>query len=95
MPLKYLPSARRVLIHLAILITLSCLLGPLLGPWLVNWINPPQAWGTASKVGNYALMNVLTWGLAFMMFEAFFYIGWLIAQGRHDWEKAKPKSWYN
>jgi hypothetical protein len=92
---KYLPSSRQVAIHFIVMITLSCLLGPLLGPLLINWINPPQAWGATSRVGDYSLMNVLLWGLAFLMFETLIYTGWLISLGRKGWEKEQQKSWYN
>lgn len=92
---KYLPSARRAGLHFFFLFTLSCLLGPWLGPWLINWINPPKAWGIASKFGDYSLMNILLWGLTFLMFEVFFYTGWLITLARKGWEEAQPKSWYN
>ncbi len=92
---KYLPSGRQVAIHFIILFTLSCLLGPWIGPWLTNWINPPTAWGITTKIGDYSLMNVLLWGFAFLMFEVFFYTGWLIALAKKGWEEAQPKSWYN
>lgn len=95
MPFRYLPSSRQVVIHLVAMITISSLLGPLLGPLLINWINPPQAWGVSTSVGDYSLMNVLVWGLAMLMFEAFFYTAWLISLGRKSWEKDQPKSWYN
>ena len=93
--LKYLPTSRQVLRHFAVMVTLSCLLGPLLGPLFINWINPPQVWGVTARIGDYSLMNVLLWGSACLMFEVFIYTGWLIALGRKDWEKEKPKSWYN
>jgi len=93
--LKYLPSGRQVVIHFIVMFTLSCLLGPLTGPLLTNWINPPQAWGITTRIGDYSPMNVLVWGFAFLMFEVFFYTGWLIAQARKGWEKNQPKSWYN
>lgn len=92
---KYLPSSRQVAIHFTAMTALSCLLGPWLGPLLINWINPPQAWGITSRIGDYSLMNVLLWGFAFLMFEAFIYTAWLIGLGRKGWEKAQPKSWYN
>ena len=93
--LKHLPSSRQVIIHFAAMMTLSGLLGPLLGPVLINWINPPSAWGIMTKIGDYSPMNVILWGSAFMMFEIFFYTGWIIALGRKGWEKEQPKSWYN
>ncbi|MCX7194055.1 MAG: hypothetical protein NTY60_10630 [Proteobacteria bacterium] len=93
--MKYLPTVRQAAIHSVAMITLSGLFGPLLGPWLINWINPPNAWGNASVIGDYSLKNVLIWGFALLMFESFFYIAWLIKQGRRDWEKEQPKSWYN
>lgn len=92
---KYLPSRRQVAFHAVAMITLACLLGPLLGPLLINWINPPQAWGSVARVGDYSAMKILLWGFAFMMFEAFVYTGWLISLGRKGWEKEQPKSWYN
>jgi MFS family permease len=92
---KYLPSSRQLVIHFIAMITLACLLGPLLGPWLIHSINPTQAWGVAARVGDYSLLNVLLWGLAFLMFEALIYTGWLISLGRKGWEKEQPKSWYN
>ncbi|MDD5403625.1 MAG: hypothetical protein PHZ14_03700 [Sulfuricella sp.] len=92
---RHLPSGRQAVVHFIAMLTLSCLLGPWLGPLLINWINPPQAWGLAARIGDYSPMNVLLWGFAFLMFEVFIYTGWLIAQGRKDWEKAQPKSWYN
>lgn len=92
---KYLPSGRRVVMHFIILFVLSCLVGPLIGPWLTNWINPPQAWGITNKIGDYSPMNVLLWGFAFLMFEVFFYTGWLISLAKKGWEEARPKSWYN
>ncbi len=92
---RSLPSGRKVATHFAAMVTFSCLLGPWLGPLLINSINPPQAWGTVSRSGDYSLMNILLWGSAFLMFEVFFYAGWLIALGKKDWEKEKPKSWYN
>lgn len=92
---KYLPSGRQVLTHFFVMMTVSCLLGPLLGPWLINWINPPQSWGITSRIGDYSPMNILLWGFALLMFEVFIYTGWLISLGRKGWEEAQPKSWYN
>ncbi len=92
---KHLPSSRQVVIHFTAMMTLSCLLGPLLGPLFINWINPPQVWGVTARIGDYSLMNVILWGSAFMMFEIFIYTGWLIALGRKGWKKEQPKSWYN
>ncbi len=92
---KYLPSSRQASIHFAVMFITSCLLGPLIGPVLSNWINPPQAWGISTRIGDYSLMNVLLWGMAFLMFEVFFYTGWLITQAKKSWKEAQPKSWYN
>ena len=92
---KYLPSGRRASIHFFAMLIFSCLLGPLIGPVLSNWINPPQAWGISTRIGDYSLMNVFLWGLAFLMFEVFFYTGWLISLARKGWEEERPKSWYN
>ena len=92
---KYLPSSRQLVIHFVAMITFSCLLGPLLGPWLITLINPSQAWGVIARVGDYSLLNVLLWGFVFLMFGAFIYTGWLISLGRKGWEEEQPKSWYN
>lgn len=92
---QYLPSGKQASIHFAAMFISSCLLGPLIGPVLSNWINPPQAWGISTRIGDYSLMNVFLWGLAFLMFEVFFYTGWLISLARKGWEKEQPKSWYN
>lgn len=92
---KYLPSGRQLAIHLTAMFTLSGLLGPLIGPLLIQWVNPPQAWGITTGMGDYSPMSVVLWGLAFTMIAAFFYTGWLIALARKGWEEAQPKSWYN
>jgi len=92
---KYLPSSRQLAIHFIAMITLACLLGPLIGPWLITWINPTRAWGVIARVGDYSPLNVLLWGFVLLMFEAIVYTGWLITQGRKGWEEAQPKSWYN
>jgi hypothetical protein len=93
--MKYLPTGRRLAIHFIALIAFACLLGPLLGSWLTNMINPPKAWGYIYGIGDYTPMNVMIWGFAFLMFEVFFYTGWLIKQGHRDWKKQQPKTWYN
>ncbi len=92
--MRNLPTSRRVAIHFFVMITLSGVIGPVMGPWLINWVNPPKAWGVASGIGDYTLKSVLIWGLALLMFEVFFYTGWLMRQARRDWEKEQPKSWY-
>lgn len=92
---KYLPTGRQAVIHFAAMFTLSCLLGPWIGPVLANWINPPTAWGITTKIGDYSLKNVLLWGFAFLMVEVFFYTGWLISKAKKGWREAQPKSWYN
>lgn len=92
---KYLPSSRQLAAHFGAMLLISGLLGPVIGPWLINWINPPKAWGMAMHVGDYSPTNVLVWGFAFLMFEALFYTAWLIAMGRKGKEKTQPKSWYN
>jgi len=37
--LNNLPNRRTVAIHFTVMMLLSCLIGPVLGPWIVNWIN--------------------------------------------------------
>lgn len=92
---KYLPSGRQLAVHAVAIFMLSGLLGPLIGPLLIRWVNPPQAWGIATGTGDYSPMSVVLWGLAFTMIGAFFYTGWLIALARKGREEAQPKSWYN
>ncbi|ADE11366.1 hypothetical protein [Sideroxydans lithotrophicus] len=92
---KYLPSSRQVMIHFAIMFAFSCVLGPLIGPWLTNWINPPLAWGSTTRIGDYSMTSTLLWGFSFLMFEIFFYTGWLFTRAKKGWEEAQPKSWYN
>lgn len=89
---RYLPSRRRFALHLALLLALAFLLGPLLGPWVMNWINPPQAWGAGGHAAG--LGDVLPWGMAFLMFEAFVYTGWLVVLARRGWDEAHTSSWH-
>lgn len=92
---KYLPSGGQVVIHFTSMFILSCLMGPLIGPWLTNWINPPIAWGSTTRIGDYSMMSILLWGFAFLMFEVFFYTGWLISLAKKGRQEAQLKSWYN
>jgi uncharacterized membrane protein len=93
--LKHMPSGRQAAIHFAVMAAVSGIVGPLLGPVIVNYVNPPTAWGIMTKIGDYSPGNILLWGAGTMMFVVFFYTGWLLAQGRRDWKKAQPKAWYN
>lgn len=91
---QFLPSKGKFALHLALLALAAFLLGPLLGPVLINWVNPTQAWGVATVSGDYSLGNLLMWGLAFLMIEAFFYIGWLISLARRGWNEQNQPTWY-
>ncbi len=92
--MQYLPGKGKLALHLALLALAAFLLGPLLGPWVIRWINPTQAWGVAMQSGDYSPGNLLMWGLAFFMFEAFFYVGWLISRARRGWDEQHQASWY-
>lgn len=91
---QYLPSKGKFALHLALLTLAAFLLGPLLGPIVMRWVNPTQAWGVSMQNGDYSPGNLLMWGLAFFMLEAFFYIGWLIARARKGWDEQNQASWY-
>lgn len=89
---RYLPSMRQAARHMIVLTVVACLLGPLLGPVVVSWFNPSQAWG-AAQPGYHSAVEVMLWGLALLMFEAFFYAGWLIFRARKGWREHKASSW--
>ncbi|PWB58660.1 MAG: hypothetical protein C3F18_02160 [Nitrosomonadales bacterium] len=93
-PLDFLPDRKQLLRDLLVLVGLACLLGPLIGPIVVSWINPAQAWGSG-EVGDYSPGSVLLWGLALLMFEAFFYVGWLMSRARRGWHERAADDWWN
>lgn len=93
-PMDFLPNRKQLLRDMLVLVGLACLLGPLVGPLVVSWVNPTQAWGVGA-VGDYSLGNVLLWGLAFVMFEAFFYVGWLMSRARRGWNERTVDDWWN
>lgn len=92
--LKSLPTVGEVVRHLIALVAAACLLGPVAGPWLAGWINPAQVWG-GGGVGDYSPMAVLQWGLAFLMFEAFFYTAWLVLRARKGRSARDADGWWN
>jgi hypothetical protein len=93
--LSFLPAKKELVRDILVQLVLACSLGPLLGPLVVSWINPVQAWGGAG-IGDYSPGSVLLWGLAFMMFEALFYTGWLISRARRGWnERDSASAWWN
>lgn len=93
--LHFLPSRRQLLRDIVVLVGLACLLGPLVGPLVISWINPTQAWGGGGQVGDFSLGSMLLWGLAFLMFEAFFYVGWLMSRARRGWHERTVDDWWN
>jgi membrane protease YdiL (CAAX protease family) len=93
-PMDFLPNSKQLLRDMLLLVGAACLLGPLLGPLVVSWINPTQAWGVG-EVGDYSPGSVLLWGLAFLMFEAFFYVGWLMSRARRGWNERAADDWWN
>lgn len=92
--MNFLPNRKQVLRDMLVMVGLAGLLGPLLGPVVASWINPAQAWG-GGQVGDYSLGSVLLWGLAFLMFEAFFYTAWLIRRGKQAMRPAVADEWWN
>lgn len=91
---KYLPGRKQLLRDIVVQVMLACVLGPLVGPFVVRWINPTQAWGVGA-VGDYSPASVLLWGMAFLMFEAFIYTGWLISRARKGWGERETTEWWN
>ena len=93
---NYLPSQGTFALHLALMTLAAFVLGPLLGPIAINWINPTQAWGVTMQSGDYSVGKVILWGLAFLMFEALGYTAWIISHARKRWsEQNQQSSWYN
>jgi hypothetical protein len=93
-PLDFLPKRKQLWRDISLLVAAAALLGPLLGPVVIKWINPTQAWGVG-EVGDYSLGSVLLWGMALLMFEAFFYIGWLMSRARRGWNERTEDDWWN
>lgn len=92
--MDFLPNRRQLLRDIFLLVGNACLLGPLLGPMVVAWINPTQAWG-AGQAGDYSLGGILMWGMALLMFEVFFYVGWLMSRARKGWHERTVDDWWN
>ncbi|MDO8890239.1 MAG: hypothetical protein Q8K43_06970 [Sulfurimicrobium sp.] len=92
--MNFLPNRKQLWRDMLLLVGAACLLGPLVGPLVVSWINPTQAWGVG-EVGDYSPGSVLLWGLAFLMFEAFFYVGWLMSRARRGWHERTADDWWN
>lgn len=91
---KFLPNRMQLLRDMALLVGFAALVGPLLGPLVVSWINPTQAWGVG-EVGDYSFGSILLWGLALLMFEGFFYTAWLIHRGKQAARPAVADEWWN
>lgn len=93
-PMNFLPNRRQLLRDMLVLVALACLLGPLVGPLVISWINPTQAWGVGG-VGDYSPGSVLLWGGLFLMFEALFYVGWLVSRVSKGWRESAADDWWN
>lgn len=93
--MNFLPNRRQLLRDILLLVGMACLLGPLVGPLVVSWINPTQAWGGGGQAGDYSPGSVLLWGLAFLMFEAFFYVGWLMSRASRGQHERVTDDWWN
>lgn len=89
---RYLPNRRRVILDVVLMLVFAGLAGPLIGPFVLGFVNPTQAWGAAGP-GVYTAGNVITWGLAFIMIEAILYTGWLVSRIRKGRDEAKSSSW--
>lgn len=92
--LHFLPNRGQLRRDLLLLTTLAALLGPLVGPVVVSWVNPTQAWGVEGS-GDYSPGSMLLWGLPFLMIEAFFYVGWLMSRARKGWNERTTDDWWN
>lgn len=92
--LNSLPNRKILLRDMLVLAALACLLGPLIGPLVVSWINPTRAWGVG-EVGDYSLGSVLLWGGLFLMFEALFYVGWLVSRASRGLHESATDDWWN
>lgn len=90
--LNSLPNRKVLLRDMLVLAVLALLLGPLVGPLVVSWINPTRAWGVA---GDYSLGSVLLWGGVFLMFEALFYVGWLVSRASRGLHESATDDWWN
>lgn len=66
--------------------------GPLIGPFILSFVNPAQPWGAAGA-GDYTAGNIAVWGLAFIMVETILYTGWLVSRIRKGRDEAKSSSW--
>lgn len=93
--MDFLPNRKQLWRDMLLLVGVAALLGPLIGPAVMAWVNPSEAWGVAGKVGDYSLGNVLLWGLAFFMIEGFFYTGWLMSRARRGYNEREADDWWN
>lgn len=89
---RYLPNRRRMILDVVLMLVFAGLAGPLIGPFVLSFVNPAQSWGAAGA-GNYTAGNIAVWGLAFIMVEAILYTGWLVSRIRKGRDEANSSSW--
>ena len=67
---SFLPPTRRIVLHIAVIVVVSLIGGPLLGLYVFN--------APRGEMLTLSLGTGLGWGLSFAFVAAFIYIVWLI-----------------
>lgn len=67
---SFLPPTRRIVLHLAVIVAVSTIVGPLLGLYVFN--------APRGEVLTLSLATGLGWGLSFAFVAVFVYTAWLI-----------------
>lgn len=67
---SFLPPTRRIVLHIAVIVAVSLIVGPLLGLYVFN---APRGEALTLSLGTW-----LGWGLSFAFVAAFIYTAWLI-----------------
>ena len=67
---SFLPPIRRILLHVAAIVAVSLIGGPLLGLYVFN--------APRGEMLTLSLYTGLGWGLSFAFVAAFFYVIWLM-----------------
>ena len=66
----FLPPTRRIVLHIAVIVVVSLIVGPLLGMYVFN--------APRGEMLTLSLRTGLGWGLSFAFVAAFIYTAWLI-----------------
>lgn len=67
---SFLPPTRRIVLHIAVIVAVSLIGGPLLGLYVFN--------APRGEMLTLSLYTGLGWGLSFAFVAAFFYVIWLM-----------------